>query len=138
MTDYYWPAELPFLPLKDEYQEGMAMNTLRTQMEFGPAKVRRRTSANMSQLTASYDLFTEYETASGRVVDQKALFEAFMLTAEGLPFWLPDPTDPSRYLKVRIKAQSEEQSVTLTPVFSGLWNVTLNMEVYPFAVKPRP
>lgn len=136
--EYYWPENLPALPLKDEYQKGLATNITRTQMDYGAAKVRRRTSANMAQLALSYDLSTEHlAPQTGQVIDQVALFTEFVNIVEGLPFWLPDPMDQSRYIKVRLKAESEDKSVTIAPLFSKLWNIKLNLEVYPYAVKPR-
>lgn len=136
--EYYWPENLPSLPLKDDYQRGLATNTMRTKMEYGPDKIRRRTSANLEQLVVSYDLNTEHMVAeSGSIVNQKDLFVDFLRVVDGLPFWLPDPVDQSRYIKARIKAESEDKSVTLTPLFSKLWNIKLNLEVYPYAFKPR-
>lgn len=45
-----WPATLP-VPLIAGFSEALPNNMLRTSMDAGPAKVRRRTTANVGQLT---------------------------------------------------------------------------------------
>lgn len=42
-----WPQTLPWRPLLDGYNETLPELTIRTQMDVGPAKVRRRTTANV-------------------------------------------------------------------------------------------
>lgn len=69
-----WPSTLPTLQLSD-YSETLADNVLRTQMEYGPNKLRRRTVSNVGQMAGSIiigpsqrlDLITFYTTtvASG-------------------------------------------------------------------------
>lgn len=51
-----WPTTLPSLPLAGSYGETQADTTIRTEMETGPAKARRRTTAGVSQLNLSYIL----------------------------------------------------------------------------------
>lgn len=40
-----WPSQ--FCPLIDTFQESPPQNTIRSEMDVGPAKVRRRTTANI-------------------------------------------------------------------------------------------
>jgi len=47
-----WPVDLP-APLINTIVETPPENTIRTQMEVGPAKVRRRTTANVRPLRFS-------------------------------------------------------------------------------------
>lgn len=46
-----WPATLPALPLAEGYSEGFGDSLLRTPMEVGPAKHRRRISAVAKAMT---------------------------------------------------------------------------------------
>ena len=47
MADTTWPAALRDLWLKDGFREVPPKNMLRTAMDVGPPKVRRRTTANI-------------------------------------------------------------------------------------------
>lgn len=49
-----WPATLPDAPLCDSYRESMPSTLLRTEMDQGPAKVRRRSTAAVRRLTLSF------------------------------------------------------------------------------------
>ena len=65
-----WPNTLPTYPLIENFQEGVANTSIRTEMDQGPAKVRQRTTAAVSNLSLSYllnksqitDLETFYKT----------------------------------------------------------------------------
>lgn len=49
-----WPLTLPTAPLLDRFQETLADTALRTAMDQGPAKLRQRTTAGVSQLDMAY------------------------------------------------------------------------------------
>ncbi|MBI1207510.1 MAG: hypothetical protein GC191_09520 [Azospirillum sp.] len=49
-----WPPELPRDVMADGWQETLALPVIRTQMEAGPAKQRRRYSAATPPVTATY------------------------------------------------------------------------------------
>lgn len=51
-----WPGTLPAAPLADGFRETIPDTAIRTDMEQGPAKVRRRTTAAVRRLTLSYIL----------------------------------------------------------------------------------
>jgi hypothetical protein len=53
-----WPSSLPCIPTLDSYAETFAETALRTSMEVGPAKVRRRISANVKPLSSAIDRLT--------------------------------------------------------------------------------
>lgn len=65
-----WPASLPQKPLESGYSEGTIDTSVRTSMDVGPAKVRRRISAGTRDcqmqffMTSSQlsDFITFYET----------------------------------------------------------------------------
>lgn len=135
-----WPARLPDRPLKSDYSRGLANNTTRTDMEYGPAKTRRRTSAMPGQLNATYALQEKavFEDLP-EPVDQKALFERFYLEVAGdLSFWLPNPEKQTEYILVRIIPQSEQSGLSITPFAPGVWKATLSLEVHALVpAKPR-
>lgn len=49
MADTTWPSTLRDLWLKDGFREIPPKNMIRTKMDVGPAKVRRRTTSNVRQ-----------------------------------------------------------------------------------------
>jgi len=64
-----WPGTLPDIPLSQGYKEGVPNLLLRTQMDQGPAKVRRRHSAGVRQVALMLQLHK----------DQVATLDAFYL-----------------------------------------------------------
>jgi hypothetical protein len=48
-----WPSTLPQGFLENDYTEAVANNVVRSQMDYGPAKVRRRTSSNPRPVSGS-------------------------------------------------------------------------------------
>lgn len=49
-----WPASLPQEPLIKEYQEAPKSNVIRSEMSYGPAKARRRSTAKMTNAQTIY------------------------------------------------------------------------------------
>jgi hypothetical protein len=49
-----WPASLPVVPLVDGFEELAVNITIRSSIDAGPPKVRRRFTANVSQITCRY------------------------------------------------------------------------------------
>lgn len=135
---YMWPARLPQSPRRSSYSRGLANNATRMAMEFGPAKVRRRSSSNSRLLTVTYMLNEQSMWDQGDGVNQKTLFDDFYGIVDCvMSFWLPDPEDATRCLLARIMADSEEQGVSMTLLAPHLWSVTLKLEVFP-NVPTRP
>lgn len=58
MTDILWPEDLPQSPLLDGLQETLPDNLLRTKMEQGPPKLRRRSTDAPAKITAQFLLDT--------------------------------------------------------------------------------
>ena len=134
-----WPVGLPQSPQRSGFSRGLANNAMRTTMESGPAKVRRRSSSNPCSLTATYILKDRMVCPLGGVVNQKALFEDFYAIVDcAMSFWVPDPEDSTRYILVRIMADADERGVSMTPLALHLWSVTLKLEVFAnVPAKPR-
>lgn len=81
-----WPATLPQYPLLDGYNAGTADSLLAWQVDRGPPKVRRKTTANYTPIQCSWKLTGE----------QKAILQAFVrndLAGAALPFDWPNPED---------------------------------------------
>ena len=51
-----WPTDLPQEPIEDAFEETLPDNVLKTQMDVGPPKRRRRTLANVTPITCGLKL----------------------------------------------------------------------------------
>src|SRR5690606_30510317 len=51
MANAVWPSTLPTEPFVRSFRESLPKNTIRTQMEVGPAKVRRRSTARVKTIS---------------------------------------------------------------------------------------
>lgn len=49
-----WPGTLPTKPLQDGFSEGFPTNIIRTDMEIGPAKVRKRQTVGIRPFEVKY------------------------------------------------------------------------------------
>src|SRR5437870_11881029 len=58
-----WPASLPQTVFADGYKEEFPMNALRTQMDAGPPKMRRRYTAAFRPFTGT-EIFTTAQVAT--------------------------------------------------------------------------
>lgn len=131
-----WPSTLPIKPLND-YEPSLPNNTIRADMELGPAKTRRRSSAQPKQAKVSY-LLRRDAVIDGVVTDQKAVFEAFYEIVDcHMSFWLPEPEKRETDILVRILGASEDKGLTMQFESSMLYILTLDLEIHPL-VPPRP
>lgn len=121
----FWPPDLPRRPLQNNYRETPPNLVLRTSMEYGPPKMRRRCSSNMTTFSVSYLLRAA----------QKRILEEFLELAAGASFWFPQPTRPESELLVRYLPESEEAACAFTPNGPNRWSVTLKLEAWPYAVR---
>lgn len=60
-----WPTTLPPMPLRDGYEITFGNPTIRTDMESGPARVRRRSRASPDKIPLQF-LLTEAQMATFR------------------------------------------------------------------------
>jgi hypothetical protein len=51
-----WPSDLPPAPLVQGFEEKAPQLAVRTNMDVGPAKVRRRTTAGVTQMKCTFRL----------------------------------------------------------------------------------
>lgn len=113
-----WPVTLPTTPLQDGYSETLPNNIIRTQMDKGPAKVRKRMTSNVRPISCAFVLTTA----------QLAIFESFFITdcAYGaIHFDWAHPRTGST-LDFRFTDQPKYEPMSGTD-----WYVTFNLEQLP-------
>lgn len=117
MPNPVWPAALPQKALKEGYRETASDNLLESQMDAGPAKIRRRftTRSRMFQMTIAC-------TAS-----QAATFLSFFETTlkdGSLPFdWVHPRTGAAATFRFRKPVPQ------IVPRGGGHVDITLNLEM---------
>lgn len=112
-----WPTTLPQSPLQDSYRETVADNTVRTAMEQGPAKLRRRATSAVSKLSIGFILNPA----------QMAVLESFYasgLSGGVLPFTFPHPRTGTG-TSCRFTTPPSASNI------GGYYKVALEMEVLP-------
>lgn len=138
MSERFWPPDLPQSPRVSSFAKSSGNNTVRSNTETGPAKVRKRSSSAMSQLQCAYRLNRKYRACgAGKIVDQLDLLFVFLEEGEGMSFWIPDPMKPTEEIKVRIRPEGDDKGVTVQAVSNNIFDVLLNLEVWPLARRPR-
>lgn len=122
-SEITWPVSLPQGPLVDSYGETPDYDVIVTDMDAGPKRQRRRSSAGTESRSVKYLLKWE----------QKATMKDFLDGNAGRSFWWPDPTaDVYRY--VRVKGDSEIQ---FAPVGARHWYVTMTLEIWPYVSRNK-
>lgn len=114
-----WPASLPQYFLRSSYSEGTGKSVIRSEMDTGPAKLRRRSRAVVRPVDGSL-LMTG---------DQYETFVTFVENTIGggaLPFEFPHQRRPGEFWLVRLA----DPDVMATPK-GPLWQVQLKIEVLP-------
>jgi len=113
-----WPSTLPSAPLARGFSEKPPKLTLRTQMDAGPAKVRKRFTAGVRPLTL------QIKVTSAQV----AIFDSFYLSdcgAGATPFtWVHPRTGAAASLRI-----TDEPSYD--PAGGDYWTITFNVEILP-------
>lgn len=113
-----WPASLPQRVLADGYQETAPRFTIRTQMDAGPAQVRRRFTAGPTPLWVQLRL----------TFAQKATLDAFYLNdcaGGALPFaWV----HPVSRAAVTMRFEGE---ITYSSAKAGYITAGMGLEILP-------
>lgn len=118
-----WPLVFP-CPLLSGFSGKTPNNLIRSDMDTGPAKVRRRGGAKPRQVQASYMLSRE----------QLSILSVFVgeTIADGaVCFDWPHPT-LGRYVRARMVGGSDGL-YSVSPVSPELWQVPLTIEYWPDA-----
>ncbi len=114
-----WPADLPQSPLVGGFQETLPQLGIRTTMDLGPAKTRRRYTAGVTRWAIAFR-FSE--------TNRRSFLVFWKDTLEGgtQPFILPHPLTAEQ-LTCRIIGEP-----TFTPLSRGMfWNADMNIEILP-------
>lgn len=113
-----WPSQLPQRPIADGYNESLQSQVIRTQMDAGPAKSRRRFTAAARMVTARYVLTTS----------QVAAFEAWFVSDIGAGALAFDWPHRSGTISARITG---DPPYRLSPLGGELWRLDMTLEVLP-------
>lgn len=113
-----WPGTLPQSPLLESYQETAPNGLLRTQMEAGPAKVRRRFTAAPRPFKFRVDLTTA----------QVGTLDAFFLTTCAMGALAFDWLHPRTGASVSYRFVSPP---AYTPADGDVWKADLDLEIMP-------
>lgn len=117
-----WPSTLPQLPLADGYSESPQSQVLRSSMDAGPPKTRRRFTAATRSIPMSVTL------SNAQVVIFETWFDAD-IQGGSLPFDMAQP----RTGAVVSMLIAGEPPYQLTPIGTGseYWRLTMQLEVQP-------
>ena len=113
-----WPATLPQAPLVNGYQESIPDTSIRTKMDQGAAKTRKRTTAGIREFQMSFVM-----TAA-----QVEIFETFYITTtnSGVDMFTFDhPRTGVTYAKFRFSGVPKYIAIGL------VYNVSVGMELLP-------
>lgn len=113
-----WPASLPQTPLASGFSQSLANNVVRTEMDTGKAKVRRRFSAGVTPVQAALSL-------TGTQKDTLIAFYSSTLSDGADEFSWTDHLNGGTvsYRFVSPPQYSYESA--------DLWRTTLNLEIVP-------
>ncbi len=119
-ASYTWPPGLPQVPQKG-YTEDLGVLIVRTPMDKGPAKQRRR-GQSPDKLNCNFMMTT------AQVATLKTFVES---TIRGVArFYFPQPRT-GETVEVRIIPQGDGNMYNLSYVAPGYYNVSLQLEILP-------
>jgi len=123
MAVYRWPTSLPQKPLVDGYKRVLPNNLIRSSMDTGSDKVRKRGRFKPQEISASYVL-----TAAQRNTLENFVHNSL---AEGaICFNWPHP-ELNKLVRARLKA-SQDGILEFSPYRDTTrWSVTLKIEIWP-------
>lgn len=119
-----WPGTLPQKPLKSSYSRSSKALLIRSPMDAGPAKVRRRTTAGTQPFSVAYRMTSA----------QKATFEAWVSSDLGdgaMTFDLPNPEATSGTILVRMTGGAGTPLYDIASGPPDMWIVSFAAEVMP-------
>ncbi len=119
-----WPASLPQKPLIAGYGRSGKSVLIRSPMDSGPAKVRKRTNAGVQPLSLSFRMTT------AQLEDFEEWFSGDL--GEGaFSFTLPNPEASSGTITVRMTGGAGAPPYDILPSVPGHWSVSFTAEVMP-------
>ena len=121
MATYTWPTSLPQTPLLDGYSETLSIATLRTPMDNGPAKSRRRSKLPTPIQCGFTMTAAQVETLRDFVENTLFGVRRFNFTHPRL----------RTAVEVKIVPGSDGKHYDLSPLGAGIWHVSIAMEILP-------
>lgn len=118
LSQLTWPLGLPQRPQVDGFQHQTGRDVIVSEFDVGFKRQRKRSSAAMTQITATYVLKDE---------TKKNSFLDFCQLSEGRSFWWPYPDADLTYRYARMA-----EAPVLTPFGAHAWSVTLKLELWPW------
>lgn len=113
-----WPATLPQLPMASGFSESPPDTTVRTKMDAGPAKVRRRFTANVRPIKASFLMTT------AQIADLDTFYVTTTVGGSASFTWIDPRTSSSK--SFRFMAPPEYNLTS-----GDYWSVSLQLEQLP-------
>jgi hypothetical protein len=120
MANAVWPISLPTEPFVRAFKEALPKNTIRTPMEVGPDKVRRRSTARVKNISFLLPI------PRADVPTFEAFFED-TLGDGSLPF---DFTHPRLLTTLTFRFREDPGDIT-PDTGAAWWNAMLNLEILP-------
>jgi hypothetical protein len=112
-----WPASLPQRVLLSDFVESADANTIRSEVDYGPAKVRRRYTAEVKV----YQIGLVLTTAQVATLDT---FYDVTLNAVGTFDWVNQRTLTAAVYRFRSRPEYR-------PLGGGYWRTSFALEVLP-------
>lgn len=120
-ASYTFPASLPQYPLMAGYTENIGVNIIRTPMELGPAKQRRRGS-KPTTMSINY-VFTDAQLTT---------FNTFVLdTIKGVARFNYTHPRTGAAIEVRLVPSSDGSLFSCSKEGDDVWSVAFEIEVLP-------
>ena len=121
MAAYTWPSSLPHKAIRDGFSEVGGVNVIRTPMDSGPAKTRRRSRlAKPIQIT--------FLMTKAQIVTLENFVENVLFGVRRFNFTHPRTLAA---VEVRIVPGNDGVFYTLSPLGVDFWNVSMTFEVLP-------
>ena len=114
MTNIQWPSSLPQVMILDGQKAKKKPNVIRTQMDAGPQKARKRYTVQTKEFTGSI-IINEL---------QREILEAFYDSTLGSGVLRFTMKDPQTLLPAEFRFLNEYKEDAL----DGLWQITMNLE----------
>ncbi len=123
MAVYRWPTSLPQKPLVDGYSRDVPNNLIRSSMDTGSDKVRKRGAGKPQVIKATYAM-----TAAQRNTLEDFICKSIAYGA--ICFNLPHP-ETGKLVRARLKAASDGVCTFSPYKDTRWWQTTLTFEIWP-------
>lgn len=124
MSTAVWPLVLPQETFKDGYSRELPDQTIRSDMDTGPAKVRYRGGHMPDTVNITLVLSDEQR-------DALLSFVKNVVKGGALPFDFPKPEDPSQYVLARFVPVGNKSLFSIAQYQNSVfWQVGIKLELW--------